>query len=116
MTTPRVTHSTEAGRTVVRIAGELDFASVGFVTEELERALAESRELLIVDLSATTFLDSAGVKLLYELHAVMRARNTEMQLIVPPGNLIHRTLVLADADGSLPIRPRPGDAPGGEAG
>lgn len=114
MTAPQVTHSSDGGRTVVRIEGDLDFASVSPVTDELERVLAETRESLILDLSATTFLDSAGLKLLYEVHAVMRGRGTDVRLIVPPGNLIHRTLALTDAERSLPIQPSLDDPQSGE--
>lgn len=113
MTTAAVTYATHADRTVVRMAGDLDFASVGPVTDELERVLAESAESLVLDLSGVGFLDSAGVKLLYELHSVMRSRGMDVRVVVPPGNPIRRTLDLTGAHRTLPIQAGLDDAPAG---
>lgn len=57
--------TTEQDRTVTLAAvGEIDMTSAPALRRALDQAPAEGR--LVVDLSAVRFLDSAGVKVLYD--------------------------------------------------
>ena len=50
----------------VAVSGELDLASSDAVQDALDEAVEQASEILVVDLSETTFIDSTG------LHAVIR--------------------------------------------
>ena len=52
--------------------GELSFDVVQSVGAELDEYLEESPEVLIVDLSNATYLDSTGISLLMRCHAHMK--------------------------------------------
>ena len=49
---------------LLRIAGELDLASVPALDHELKRALASPAEAILLDLDRLTFVDSRGVQCL----------------------------------------------------
>jgi anti-sigma B factor antagonist len=48
----------------LRLHGELDLATAGTLQEALEEAFDENGSLLVLDLSALTFIDSTGIALL----------------------------------------------------
>jgi anti-sigma B factor antagonist len=58
----------EAGVHTVSLFGELDLASAGDVQVELERVEASDAESIVVDLAGLTFIDSTGVRLVYNAH------------------------------------------------
>jgi anti-anti-sigma factor len=49
---------------VVRLAGELDLASVGLLAAPLEELLGRPPQPLVLDLSELTFMDSSGIAVL----------------------------------------------------
>lgn len=114
MSGPTVTHAHFSDAVVVAVAGELDFAAVRAVAATMEPVLAAVAGRLVLDLSATTFLDSAGIGLLYDVQAAMTARGVDVRLVVPPGSLISRSLELTGADASLQIHATVQDAGAGE--
>ena len=93
-------HGTTA---VASLDGELDASSVGDVAVRVRR-LVQNRELrLVVDLARVTYLDSAGINLLYAVGDELRARQQQLHLVVAPGSPILRTLAIVGADRSFPV-------------
>ena len=70
------------GVPVARLVGELTFECRG------GRASARNRpaeaEGLVLDLGRLTFLDSAGIHLLFRLSRLVGARGGRLTLVVPP--------------------------------
>jgi anti-anti-sigma factor len=93
----------ENGVLVARVEGELDLANVGEVGANLLAAVPNTSSALIVDLSATTYLDSAGIKLLVDLNQRLRVRQQALRVVVPPTAIIRRVLELARLDKAVPI-------------
>jgi anti-anti-sigma factor len=89
--------------TVVAILdGELDASSVGEVAILLRR-LVENRVLrVVVDLADVSYLDSAGINLLYAVGGELAARQQQLHLVVVPGSPIERTLRVVGADRAFP--------------
>lgn len=96
-------HEISDGRGIVRIIGEIDFSTTDSLRDNLDRLLQQITSDLIVDLTETTFLDSAGISLLYELCERLEIRNVRLRVVVPVDNLIRRTLELTDAQTSFPL-------------
>ncbi len=103
MTAFTVTQLADTAHEVVEFAGDLDFAVIDEVTEQLEPVLQRVSGGLIVDLSQTTFLDSAGIKLLYDIHGALTARGQRLHVVVPAENLARRTLELTGTTESFAI-------------
>jgi len=95
----RVTRADESDGAVVRVVGELDLASVTFVRNELERALATGRERIVVDLRALEFVDSTGIHALMQAHERCRADRRSLTVLLAPGP-VQRTL---DVSGALQV-------------
>lgn len=69
---------------VLTVRGEVDIASIG----ELESSIAsldESDYGLVVDLTATDFMDSTGIRLLMAAHEQYRDSGREMKVAVNGG-------------------------------
>ena len=90
------------GTAVAALDGELDTANVGDVGARLRR-LAENRAMrLVVDLSEVTYIDSAGINLLFAVGEEMRGRQQELHLVVRSGSPIERMLRIAGAVDAFP--------------
>jgi anti-sigma B factor antagonist len=71
------------GAAHVHLRGELDLSSAERVERELERVESERPELIVLDLSGLTFLDSTGLRLI--VTADQRARQSDRRLAVIKG-------------------------------
>jgi anti-anti-sigma factor len=89
------------GAVHARLAGELDMGSALDVRAGLYAALSEGARELNLDLSGLTFMDSAGVELLFRLREDLAMRQVPLQLYVPEDALIRRTLEVTDGGADL---------------
>lgn len=87
---------------VLRLEGEIDLARRQFIIDEIElRLLRDSR--LVIDVSAVTFIDCAGLSAL--LWARTRAAHVGGELaLVGPCAALSRMLRLTSLDGALPVQ------------
>ncbi len=86
------------GRAVVRLAGELDFASRGIGYRALQEAASGSAET-VVDLSRVEFIDAAGLRFLRTAQRDARAASHRL-IIQRPHPAVRRLL---DLTGVLPL-------------
>lgn len=98
----RVSEERIDGTVIAILDGELDASSVGEVAIVLRR-LVENRVLrVVVDLERVSYLDSAGINLLYAVGGELSARQQQLHLVVSPGSPIERTLKIVGADRAFP--------------
>jgi anti-sigma B factor antagonist len=72
----------EGGSLTICIAGELDPSTADRVRDEVTERVAEHEvEELLLDLSGVTFMDSAGVRVIVELHHEQRRRSRRLWLV-----------------------------------
>ncbi|HXJ65973.1 MAG TPA: STAS domain-containing protein, partial [Actinomycetota bacterium] len=64
----------DAPEIVLELSGDLDMAAVDGAETRLRAALASQPGRLVVDLSAVTFLDSSGIRLLLRADELARGR------------------------------------------
>jgi anti-sigma B factor antagonist len=88
-----VTVSRLGGADLVRLAGEIDMANAPAIGQEIAARTAASSAVLI-DLTAVSFLDSAGVRLLDTVVGALGERRTPVRLVVPPTGPVRLTLQL----------------------
>lgn len=70
--------------TMVRAEGEIDLSNVDRFEAALNEAVETSREGFLIDLSQTTYLDSAGIQAI--LSAYRRARSRGKMISIAAGN------------------------------
>lgn len=81
---------------VVLLDGELDTVRAPALRRELMEA-ADNRDAgLVIDLTQATYLDSAGVNVLFELAEGLGARQVEVAVVVPEGGLVERVVTIVD--------------------
>lgn len=70
--------------TVACVEGDLDLVSLPQVERELRAAATDSgsRPLLAVDVTNVTYLNSAAIRLLYDLAEDLRARRRQLRLVM----------------------------------
>jgi anti-anti-sigma factor len=70
--------------TVARVEGDLDLISLPQVERELRAAAtaSTSQSLLAVDVTGVTYLNSAAIRLLYDLAEDLRSRRRQLRLVM----------------------------------
>ena len=88
---------------VCEIRGELDASNVDLVQSRLFDCVGNDVPGLALDLTKTTYLDSAGVRILFDLARRLRTRRQELRLVVPPEGVVRRVLVLTALADVVPL-------------
>ena len=94
---------------VIAAAGEIDLTNAGSLRDALLTALNAGASGLIVDLTAATFLDSAGVNALVRASRRARATGATLRLAVAAPALL-RVLNLVGVDQLIEVHPSVAEA------
>jgi anti-sigma B factor antagonist len=87
---------------VAAISGEIDSSNTQWLAMRLRALLTNRSDALAVDLTETTYLDSAGIALLFALGDELRQRQQKLHLVVRPGSPIARMVRLTGLDTAVP--------------
>jgi anti-anti-sigma factor len=90
------------GIAVAGIDGEIDASNVWEVGAALRRLVDNRSAELVIDLTPTQYLDSAGINLMFALGDELRARQLTLRLVVPPRSPIARMLAITRLDRITP--------------
>ena len=88
---------------IAHLRGEVDLSNVDDIRAALVDAVEHQTEHLILDLTETTYLDSTGIRLLFELAERLAGRRQEMRLVVSDAALVRRVIELTQLDQRVPI-------------
>jgi anti-anti-sigma factor len=97
---------------VARLQGEVDASNVKEIGDRLRGLMSNRSVALVIDLSATTYLDSAGINLLFELAEELRGRQQRLALVIAERSPIERMITLTGLDQTVPAHPTLPDALG----
>jgi anti-anti-sigma factor len=100
----RVEAASRDGTVHVRITGEIDLSNVGDVRDAIGDAVPHDAALVVVDLSSTAYLDSAGVAMMFQLARRLRFSRQEMRLVVPKDAPIRAVVELTDMAQVIPVQ------------
>jgi anti-anti-sigma factor len=95
---------------VIRLYGEVDISNDREVLSAIEMAVPHSALRLIVDLTHTTYLDSAGLALLMRLAERLQVRRQQMLIVSPRGSPVRTVLELTGLPRVVPLEARLEDA------
>jgi anti-anti-sigma factor len=101
----RISDEHHGSTPVVAIAGEIDASNAGEVADRLRAALDNRSEALVVDLGATTYIDSAGLNVLFELSVALRERQQQLHLVIAQPSPIARMVAIVGLDAEVPTHP-----------
>jgi anti-anti-sigma factor len=80
------------GVPVARLSGEIEISGAVALRERLLRAVGNQDYGLVVDLSRATYLDSAGINVLFEVAERLQSRQLLLSLAVPADGLVRRVV------------------------
>jgi anti-sigma B factor antagonist/stage II sporulation protein AA (anti-sigma F factor antagonist) len=100
----------QADTPIVRIRGEIDLSNTDAIRTEVIEALRPSAPGVVLDLTETTYLDSSGVRLLFDLAARLQSRRQRLGLVVTEAALVRRVLILTKLDDAVPLHDSVDDA------
>ncbi len=75
-----------AGLPVAHLSGEIDRSNAAELGDCVATAIGAQGDGLVVDLSELAFLDSTGVRMLFELAAELKRRHQALRVVVPDGS------------------------------
>ena len=84
---------------VVALPGEIDAANAGKICQELLSAISLGAAVVVIDMSATTFCDSAGVQAIIAAYRRAGANGTQLRLVA---TAMLRILTIVGADQLVP--------------
>jgi anti-anti-sigma factor len=98
------------GVAVARVVEDIDAANVSAVKQRLEDALGPDALRLIVDLSDTRYVDSAGIDMLLRLGERLRHRRARLILVVREGSGLRRLVDIVGLPTAVALHARLEDA------
>src|SRR4051794_10852242 len=95
---------------VARLVGELDLSNATDIADALAAAADEASLGLVIDMTGLTHIDSAGVRLLFDLRRRLSVRRQALALAVPPDARIRDVLEMAAMHETVPVLTTVNDA------
>lgn len=95
---------------LAQVRGEIDTSNVREIADVLEAEGPRAGAGLVVDLSSVTYLNSATVKLLFELAEALRERQQQLRLVMNETAPMRGLLLMLGFDHVVPVHTRLEDA------
>ena len=102
-TPPQIT--IDDGVVIAALPEEIDLANARGITSIVAGAVPNEAVGVVLDLSGTTYLDSSGVHLIFDLADRVGARQQKLVLAVPESSNVRRVLELVDVSVVAPMVP-----------
>jgi anti-anti-sigma factor len=115
-TTKALTLSDQDEFPVAYLSGEIDGSNAIEIETELTYAVSNSVPGLIIDLTDVSFMDSSGIRFLFDLAVRLEQRQQVLRLVVPQNSDLLRTLKLVQLPAIVSIFDDVGQAAAGEPG
>lgn len=91
------------GFTFARLEGEIDMANAAEFAEVLAEAIDVSSAGLIVDFSAVAYMDSAGVRALFDIVRQLEARRQVLAMVVPEKSAVRTLIKVTNVHEAIPV-------------
>jgi anti-anti-sigma factor len=105
MTAAKVETSAGNGSMNITLSGEIDLANAAAVEDELRAAVSNQPATVSVDLTNLTYVDSAGIRILFTLASRLQALRIVLELIVPLDSPTRRLIEVSGFESLATLRP-----------
>ncbi len=95
--------SSRGGFTVASVEGEIDISNSIELETELSHAVPNDARGLVLDLSGVTFIDSSGIRTLFDLAARLAGHQQLLHLVLPDESPVRRTLGMLQIPAVMPV-------------
>ena len=104
--TARVETRTEDGALHIALRGEIDLANAAAVEDQIREAVSHQPETVSVDLTDLTYMDSAGIRILFTLASRLKPLRIILKLIVPLDSPTRRLIELSGFESLASLQPQ----------
>jgi anti-anti-sigma factor len=105
-----VTFSTVLGVPVAHITGDIDASNAPRLQSLVLDHVENTDASLVVDLTPTTYIDSAGIRFLYEISLRLGHRGQALRVALPANSPIRRVLAITKLDTLIQVDDTPQEA------
>ena len=95
---------------IVVVEGEIDASNSREIAARLRGTLTNQATALVVDLTPTTYIDSAGLNVLFKIGLELRERQQQLLLVVAQPSPIARMVAIVGLDAAVPTHPTRAEA------
>ena len=99
----RVSIIDEDGQVVLRLMGDIDASEVDAVNSQILGAVHNDAHGIVVDLSKVTYLDSAGIQMLFDLIRRFHAARQGVAVAVPGDSPLATLLKITHVHEACPV-------------
>jgi anti-anti-sigma factor len=103
------------GVPIARVDEDIDAASATVVRHQLDDALDPNASSLIIDLSEASYIDSAGIDMLFRLGDRLDHRRARLILVIPDTSQLKRLVAIVGLPEAIAVQPTLGAARGAAA-
>lgn len=97
--------STTGDRVHFTISGDVDLANAADVEDELTTAIRNRATGVTLDLGGVTYLDSAGLQVVFALAVTLRRLQIDMRVVAPEGSPARHAIEMAGMASIAEIEP-----------
>jgi anti-anti-sigma factor len=97
--------SEQSGFTVAEVEGEIDISNSVELGTELSHAVPNDARGLVLDLTHVSFIDSSGIRTLFDLAARLADHQQLLHVVLPERSQLRRTLMLLQIPSVMPVFP-----------
>jgi anti-anti-sigma factor len=115
MTEATVDVRTDDRRVHIALAGDVDLANADDIQAQISAVIPNRVAAVELDLSEVTYLDSAGLQVVFVLASRLQRLQIALRLVAPPTSPARHALELSGMAGIAPIEPAPPGPPAGDA-
>lgn len=103
MTEGRVQIESRGRVTIATLTGELDISNVAEIGDEIFAAIGNDQFGLCIDLSETRYIDSAGVRMIFDLVARLETGRQGVAVVVPGDAPVRRLIEVTNLAGAVTV-------------
>ncbi len=93
------------GVPIAHVGEDIDAANATTTQQQLAEALGPDASSLVIDLSETCYLDSAGIDMLLRLSDRLDHRRAKLVLVIPDTSQLKRLASIVGLSGAIAIHP-----------
>ncbi len=82
------------GVVVLAVVGEIDLGNVDEIRDQILHSVGDDPGSVVLDLGGTRYLDSSGIRMLFEVDEELSVRRIPLRLVVAETGFVHRVLDL----------------------
>lgn len=96
----------EGAAVQITLSGEIDLANAASVDSELRAAVSSQSSAVFVDLTDLTYIDSAGIRILFTFASRLKPLQILLKLIVPLDSPARRLIEISGLESLACLQPK----------